>query len=107
MVVVTPTASGFLGSIDFSSATMVILSVGAGLLALGAIALAVFIGYQMLFGKVYVKDHGFYDRDVYDSAMRDLHEHWRVGGIMDKESREALSHYQLSHRDELEWGKRR
>ena len=98
---IVPTAQGFLSVVDFTPVLKTILSIGAGLAAIGAIFLAVLKGYLMLTGKVLVKGHGLWDADVYDAAMQDLQRHYRAGGILDRESRSALASYQLHHPDIL------
>lgn len=93
------TSASFLGNVDLSVVVKVVLSVGAGLAGLAVLSLACLRGYMLLTGKVVVRGHGLWDKDVYESAMRDLQNHWEKRGIMDKESREELSRWQLRNPD--------
>lgn len=93
------TPAGFIGAIDMSGAYQLIFGISAGLFALAALMVALVKGLLMMSGKVVVKGHGLFDRDVYESAMQDLDRHHKSGGILDTESRQALAAWQLDHLD--------
>lgn len=101
--VIAPTAGGFLGQVDLSPMFKICLSVGAGLAVVAALYFAISTVLGLLSGnKVVVKGHGIWDTDVYESAMHDLQRHKNRGGILDRESRDALRDYQWEHPEVLE-----
>lgn len=88
--------AGFLGKIDFSDGRLIVLSVGAGLGALGVLIYGVSMGVGLLTGqKVIVKGRGVWDKAVYDRAMVILQDHKRLGYSLDREANMALSRWAL------------
>lgn len=81
-----------------------VLGIGYILAVRGAAAVVRFlysvVGFEPV-EWVKVGNLGYWDKDVYESAMRDLNRHKRAGGIMDKESRDELASWQLANPDEM------
>ena len=101
-----PSFVPILGAVVFQGLIVAVLAVAILGLALvmakrGSKALLSFIGRVTGSEQVNVRGYGAWDKDVYDEAMRDLHRHYRAGGIMDRESRAELAHWQLQHPDEI------
>lgn len=78
-----------------------VLAIGFVLAKVGSEALVRFITSVAGCEQVQVGKHGYWDKDVYDSAMRDLNRHKQAGGIMDSESREELKKWQFENPDEM------
>ena len=73
-----------------------IIAVVAAYVALLTVYISIKAGMMVIAvvrGQVIVKGK-FYDKDVYQSAMQDLHTQKRRGVLMDKEANDALRNYQ-------------
>lgn len=77
----------------FASLMIVAVTVFAAGAVLGAVRGQKFIGGQ------------FWDKDVYEAAMQDLHQTKRQGGLLDAEANNALREYkgELFHRRSRRW----
>ena len=66
----------------FAALLVVVVVSAAALMVLGAVR-----GQKMIGGRMW-------DKDVYESAMRDLHERKRRGELLDRSANDALRDYQ-------------
>ena len=70
-----------------------VIGVSAALMSWYVVFKAGMMVIAVVRGQVIVKGK-FYDKDVYQSAMQDLHTQKRRGVLMDKEANDALRNYQ-------------
>jgi len=101
-----PNFNSLLASVVFDGLIVAVLAVavlaiGFVLSKAGSASLVRFISSVAGAEQVKVRDLGYWDKDVYESAMRDLNRHKQAGGIMDSESREELKKWQFDNPDEL------
>ena len=73
--------------------TLAVIAVSASLMSVYIAIKAGMMVIAVVRGQVIVKGK-FYDKDVYQAAMQDLHTQKRRGVLMDKEANDALRNYQ-------------
>lgn len=80
-------------AVDFLTTTIAILAVGAVLVGVLVLFAASMFVLGMVRGQVYYGGR-FWDRDVYESALRDVKEQSRKGKLVDAESRQAVDRFE-------------
>lgn len=80
-------------SVNFSTTTVAILAVGAVLVGVFVVISALMFVLGMVRGQVYYGGK-FWDRDVYEAALRDVKQQSRKGCLVDAESRRAVDRFE-------------
>lgn len=80
-------------AVNFTPVTVAILAVAAVLVGVLVVVSASMFVLGMVRGQVYYGGK-FWDRDVYESALRDVKEQSRKGGLVDAESRLAVDRFE-------------
>lgn len=80
-------------AVNFSTTTVAILMVGAVLVGVTVVIAASMFVIGMVRGQVYYGGK-FWDKDVYEAALRDVKQQARKGGLVDAESRRAIDRFE-------------
>lgn len=85
--------SSLVSAVDFSTTTVAVLSVAAALVVVFVVISAAIFVIGMVRGQVFYGGR-FWDRDVYETALRDVKRQARKGNLVDFESRRAIDRFE-------------